>query len=140
MKKSSRIGITHRSSDQGLKYSTALLFFVAGLYAAELRAETAIASPGVLSGVLSGEEVYFQNCVFCHGDDATGNMPGVPDLATQSGWREYSEDEMVARLMKGVQNPGSSQAMPPAGGNPDLTAPQVRGAFRFMRDTLLKSE
>ena len=50
------------------------------------------------------------------------------------------DDEMVARLMKGVQNPGSSQAMPPAGGNPDLTAPQVRGAFRFMRDTLLKSE
>lgn len=136
MKKNAGIVITQRGSEQDLRYSIFLLFFVAILYTAELRAETDIVSPGVLPG----EELYFQNCVFCHGDDATGNMPGVTDLTERDSWRQYSEDEMVERLMKGVQNPGSSQGMPPAGGNPDLTARQVRAAFRFMRDALLKSE
>ncbi len=113
-----------------------LLLIALVLYPGGLQAGT----DGAASAGISGEDIYFQNCVFCHGDDATGNMPGVPDLTQRESWRRYSEDEMVTRLMEGVQSPGSQRAMPPAGGDPNLTAPQLRAAFRFMRDALLKPE
>ena len=88
----------------------------------------------------SGEELYSQNCQVCHGDDASGAFPGVPDLAANAGWRKYTEQEMVSRMIKGVQNPGGAMAMPPRGGNSDLTEQQLTQAFRYLRDVVLKSE
>lgn len=78
------------------------------------------------------ERIYLNICVVCHGDDGSGNMPGVPDLADSDSLFSDSEEEIMARMKSGIQKPGSI-AMPPKGGDPGLTDEQLRSLLRYVR-------
>lgn len=78
------------------------------------------------------EEIYFSNCIVCHGDDGSGNMPGVPDLAENESLFRDSEQAIVERLKSGIQRPGGI-AMPPRGGNPGLTDEQLLSVLRYVK-------
>lgn len=78
------------------------------------------------------EETYFRTCVVCHGDDGSGTMPGVSDLADSETLFRDSEKAIVARLGTGIQRPGGI-SMPPRGGDPDLTDEQLLIVLRYVK-------
>jgi len=67
-------------------------------------------------------------------------MPGVPDLTAKDSVLNKSETELVRNTLKGMQSPGSSLAMPPKGGNPELTEQNIIDAVRYMRMTFLSRQ
>ena len=78
----------------------------------------------VLADEENEQELYQQNCSFCHGDDATGEMPGVPDLIAQRGWMLKSDEQLLLTLIAGVINE-NGVSMPSRGGNMELTDDQL---------------
>lgn len=87
---------------------------------------------------LNGEIVYIQNCQVCHGDDGHGAMPGAPDLIEKSSWEKQSDSKLLSRLKNGIQTPGAIMAMPPKGGNPNLTDRELKASIQYIRNTLMK--
>lgn len=84
-------------------------------------------------GAASGAQVYEQNCMACHGE----GVAGAPKTGEVGAWQERLPkgiDAMVAIVIEGVQ--GYSGAMPPRGGNPDLSDEQIREAVQYMLDRL----
>jgi cytochrome c5 len=88
-----------------------------------------------LAGVTQepGKQVYDQTCAVCHGADASGAMPGVPDLTERQGAPTKPNAELLRSLVKGVQTPGAALAMPPRGGNPVLTENDLRATLDYLR-------
>lgn len=91
-----------------------------------------LVSNGGLVSASEAEEIYFRSCVVCHGDDGSGAMPGVPDLADSEALLTDSEQAIVARLKTGIQRPGGI-AMPPGGGDPNLTDEQLLSVLRYVK-------
>ena len=86
----------------------------------------------VLADEENEQELYQQNCSFCHGDDATGEMPGVPDLIAQRGWMLKSDEQLLLTLIAGVINE-NGVSMPSRGGNMELTDDQLRSCISYLR-------
>ncbi|HEY9052048.1 MAG TPA: cytochrome c [Gammaproteobacteria bacterium] len=86
----------------------------------------------------NAEEVYFQTCIICHGDDGSGSMPGVPDLADSKSLFVDKNEVILARLKAGIQTQGNV-SMPPKGGNPDLTDDQLLEVLLYLKE-LVKGE
>ncbi len=77
--------------------------------------------------------VYEQNCMACHGE----GVAGAPRVGEVESWKERlpkGVDAMVTIVIEGVQ--GYSGAMPPRGGNPNLSDEQIREAVQYMLDQL----
>lgn len=91
-----------------------------------------------LFAVTEAEAIYFETCFVCHGDDGTGNMPGVPDLTENAALFSEKESVIVARLKAGIQKPGNI-AMPPKGGNPALNDEQLLDVLRFVKRLVKRS-
>lgn len=79
-----------------------------------------------------GQGVYEQTCVACHGADGKGVLPGVPDLTEKGGRLSQSEDVLVRHVIDGFQSPGSPMAMPPNGGNANLTEAEARAVVKYL--------
>lgn len=93
-----------------------------------------------LGDPLRGKEVYSQTCFACHGADGKGAIDGVPDL-TIADRRLAKPDEIVLmNIIKGYQSEGSIMAMPPMGGNPDLTEQDMADVLAYMRKEFEKEE
>lgn len=81
-----------------------------------------------------GKEVYNTTCVVCHGADGEGAIPGVPDFTTKDGPLKTKSDELLVKhMLEGFQSKGSSMAMPPKGGNVDLTEEDLKAVLQFMK-------
>jgi cytochrome c len=81
----------------------------------------------------NGTSVYEQNCKVCHGE----GIAGAPRSGEIDVWKERLPkgiDAMVTIVIEGVQ--GYSGAMPPRGGNPNLSDDQIREAVQYMLDQL----
>jgi mono/diheme cytochrome c family protein len=85
---------------------------------------------------MSGEQVYVQTCMVCHGDDGSGGMPGVPDLAGNKALFAGDDRALIERLKMGIVTPGAPVSMPPNGGNPELTEQQMKMALEYTREIL----
>ncbi|MGD8311195.1 MAG: cytochrome c [Gammaproteobacteria bacterium] len=85
------------------------------------------------AAALSGEQVYNQTCVACHGVDGSGRMPGVPDFTAADGPLSKPDDILVRHILEGFRSPGSPMAMPPKGSNPDLTTADIRAVVGYLR-------
>lgn len=81
------------------------------------------------------EDIYFQTCYVCHGDDASGIMPGVADLADSEMLFTETEENIVVRIKAGIQTPGKI-AMPPKGGNPELTDDELLSVLRYVKQLI----
>jgi cytochrome c5 len=82
----------------------------------------------------SGEAIYQQTCVVCHGANGKGAIPGVPDFTGSSGPLANSDAVLLERIIKGYQSPGAPMAMPARGGNPKLTDDDLKKALIYMRN------
>jgi len=85
------------------------------------------------AGAANGALIYEQNCMACHGE----GVAGAPRVADVEAWKDRQSkgiDAMVTIVIEGVQ--GYSGAMPPRGGNPNLSDEQIRAAVQYMLDQL----
>lgn len=79
-----------------------------------------------------GKALYEATCIACHGPRGQGAIPGVPDLA-KGGRLTKPDAELAANILNGFQSKGSPMAMPPKGGNPNLTAADIDALVTYMR-------
>ena len=80
-----------------------------------------------------GQTIYQGTCIACHGPEGEGVLPGVPELAGDSGSLNKPDTVLLDHIINGFQSPGSTLAMPPKGGNPTLTRKQAEQVLRYMR-------
>lgn len=85
---------------------------------------------------LDGKALYESNCSACHGSDAKG-VTGLGKTLVGSAMFKQSDAELVAFVTRG-RDPGDKAnttgiAMPPKGGNPALTEPQIDAIVKYLR-------
>lgn len=95
-------------------------------------------SPLSLAETISGEEVYVKNCMVCHGDDGSGAMPGVSDLANNNSFFASDNKTLINIIINGVEKPGATVVMPPKGGNPELSYNQIKTVVFYLRQLVKK--
>ena len=83
--------------------------------------------------VAAGRAAYQQTCVACHGANGQGALPGIASFGSADGPLAQSDDALVRSILDGKQSPGSALAMPPKGGNPNLTETDARALVAFLR-------
>lgn len=86
---------------------------------------------------LSAEQIYIQSCIVCHGDDGSGNMPGVPDLADNKKLLIEENSVILKRIKSGIQTSGNL-SMPAKGGNPDLTDKELLSVLVYTKKLIKK--
>ncbi len=86
----------------------------------------------------TGKETFNQTCISCHGGDGKGAFPGVPDFTASDGPLRKSDAELKQNIITGFQSPGSAMAMPPKGGNPNLSDSDIDNVLRYIRETFGK--
>lgn len=102
--------------------------------AALLLALAVLAESGLANGdIQRGREVYESTCIACHGADGEGVLPGVPDLAEKDGPLSKPDEVLMKHMIEGFQSADSPLAMPPNGGNPDLTEEDIRNVLEYLR-------
>lgn len=84
-----------------------------------------------------GKTIYKTTCIACHGENGRGVIPGMPDFKNKSNKTSlHKTDEVLLKnIMNGYQSQGSLLAMPPKGGNPDLTKDDVNSVLTYIRVT-----
>jgi len=95
---------------------------------------TALATEQATGNARSGEEIYAQTCVACHGADGKGALPGVPNFSRADGPLGKSNEILHQNILLGYQSPGSPMAMPPKGGNTALTGADIDLVLRYLRE------
>ena len=84
---------------------------------------------------LSGEDVYNQTCIACHGANGKGMVPGAPDFTKSNGPLAQSDEVLLQHITEGFMSKGSPMAMPPKGGNSSLTESDIRAVLQHMKKT-----
>ena len=92
----------------------------------------------VISKGASGKETYDKTCIACHGGEGKGAFPGTPDFTSGDGVLTKSDEVLVDHIITGFQSPGSPMAMPPKGGNPNLSTTDVSVVLKYIRKTFGK--
>ena len=92
----------------------------------------------VISAGDTGKEIYTKSCIACHGGDGEGAFPGVPDFASSNGALSKTDEVLVDHIINGFQSPGSPMAMPPKGGNPNLSTTDISMVLSYIRKTFGK--
>jgi len=83
----------------------------------------------------NGREKYEETCIACHGAKGKPTIPGIPDLSSRKGPLNKPNGKLLKGIIDGIDRPGADLAMPPMGGNPDLTEADVRDILSYMRKT-----
>ncbi len=84
---------------------------------------------------LSGDGVYAQTCIACHGANGKGTVPGAPNFTSASGPLSQSDETLFKHVKLGFKSPGSPMAMPPKGGNMSLTDADIKAVIEHLRET-----
>ncbi len=96
---------------------------------------TVLAETATSSGsVFSGSDIYNQTCIACHGANGKGTVPGAPDFTKPAGSLSQSDEVLMQRINQGFQSPGSPMAMPPKGGNTNLTTTDIQAVLGYIRE------
>ena len=130
--------VTHmriRAGLTGKQQRDVLAFLQASNHPRAIKVSVDDSSPGT---GLSGQAIYSQTCVACHGASGTGAIPGTPDFTRPDGSLSKADAELVRSITVGFQSPGSPMAMPAKGGNPDLNAVDVRAVLGYLRESFGK--
>jgi mono/diheme cytochrome c family protein len=78
----------------------------------------------------AGSRIFHNTCITCHGADGHGTRRGMPDLT--AGVMAYPSSSLAEHIKRGFQAPGRPLAMPPKGGNPDLTDEDVTNVLSYL--------
>ncbi len=87
---------------------------------------------------LTGQEVYEQTCVACHGKDGKGTVPGAPDFTDSEGVLSQSDEVLMKHITEGFKSKNSPMAMPAKGGNPLLTETDLSNVIIYMKSEFKK--
>ena len=94
---------------------------------------SAMADCGFTGGnVANGDKIFHETCVTCHGEDGHGVIPGAPDFTKKGGVLSKPHAVMIEHIKNGFQAPGNPMAMPPKGGNPDLTDQDIKDVHQYL--------
>jgi mono/diheme cytochrome c family protein len=84
----------------------------------------------------NGKEIYDGTCVACHGEDGKGTMAGIPNFTSKKGPLATKNDEaLIESITDGLERPNADLAMPPLGGNDELTDEDVVDILAYLRKT-----
>jgi len=83
----------------------------------------------------NGRLKYEETCVACHGEKGKPTMPGIPDFTSRKGPLKKPNGKLVISITEGIDRPDADLAMPPLGGNPDLSEKDIRDILSYMRKT-----
>ena len=108
-------------------------FFVAMLFAAPA---SAVHVPK--GDPEAGKVVYEQTCIACHGGDGRGAIEGMPTLDKHQGPLGQPDDVVMGHIMDGFESGNAPMAMPPMGGNPELSESDIADVLAYMRDRFLQ--
>jgi len=95
--------------------------------------ESPAAQTATISNALTGEQVYTQTCIACHGGNGGGMVPGAPNFANKRSPLSKSDEVLMKNISEGFQTPGSPMAMPAKGGNAQLNAEDIRNVLSYIR-------
>lgn len=87
---------------------------------------------------LTGQEVYEQTCIACHGKDGKGTVPGAPDFTDSKGVLSQSDEVLMKHIAEGFKSKNSPMAMPAKGGNPLLTETDLSNVIIYMKSEFKK--
>jgi mono/diheme cytochrome c family protein len=96
-----------------------------------------LAAPGTSAAAdanAKAKALYSNTCIACHGANAKGVIPGVPDLGPRM---TMTDDDLTNSILNGLQSKGSLMAMPAKGGNPAITAADAAALVDYLRTDLL---
>ncbi len=98
---------------------------------------TSIASDAATPDFKAGKKVYDTTCFVCHGKDGKGALPGVPDMTGKDSRLREDDALLLKHVTDGYQSKGSAMAMPPKGGNPNLSEAELKSVIEYMKATFL---
>jgi cytochrome c5 len=90
--------------------------------------QVTLAAPGAPSGTQSGEQVYQAVCKACH----EAGLAGAPKLGDKTAWAARIKAGANALYTSAIKG---KNAMPPKGGNPDLTDVELQRAVVYMANS-----
>ncbi len=79
-----------------------------------------------------GKAVYDGTCIFCHGQNGKGEIPGTPDFTKASGPLSQDDAVLIRHITEGFESPGAAMPMPAKGGNPDLSDADIRNVLAYL--------
>lgn len=82
-------------------------------------------------GDIDGEDIYSNVCSACHESGAAG----APVRGNEEGWAERSEQGFATLLEHAINGIG---AMPPKGGNPNLSDEEVEAAVAYLVEPVME--
>lgn len=100
-----------------------------------LSTEVLMTEVAEVKSTISGERVYKNNCMACHGADGKGSFSGVPDFTSADGRFSKSDSELLSNVINGFQSEGSLMPMPPRGGNSQLSDENLMAALEYIKNT-----
>jgi len=94
---------------------------------------SAVADCGFSDGdAAKGDKVYHTTCVACHRENGRGAVPGAPDFTKKGGVLSEPHSALTMHIKNGFHSPGKPLAMPPKGGNPNLTDQDIKDVHAYL--------
>lgn len=91
------------------------------------------ASKASSNPLAKGSVIFRQTCIACHGADGKGSVPGAPNFTDPKGVLSQSDTVLHGFIENGKQTPGVPIAMPPKGGNANLSQEDIKAVIFYMR-------
>lgn len=79
-----------------------------------------------------GKVIFEQTCSACHGEDGHGVIPGTPDFTKKGGVLSLPHADLADHIQNGFSEPGKPMAMPPRGGNPNLSDQDIKDVHAYL--------
>ncbi|MDR3492099.1 MAG: c-type cytochrome [Gammaproteobacteria bacterium] len=95
-------------------------------------------STSQITSTNSGKKVYHKTCIACHGANGKGTIPGAPNFTKKNGPLSKSDSVLLQHTINGYRSPGSPMAMPPKGGDSNLTNDELSNAITYIRQSFSK--
>jgi cytochrome c5 len=78
----------------------------------------------------AGSKIYHQTCITCHGQSGEGVVAGTPDF--KAGRLAYPTSTLMQHIKNGFRSRTAPRAMPPKGGNPDLSDQDIKNVLDYL--------